>query len=657
MDLIKRFFDLDPLMFLSLILLICILRMVVPFGNYFFLPLLPFFFIFNIYNLSKVDRFESIWKILRCNFPIFIISFFVLFGFMISSTYTMFSIKEVLYDFVILFLCITLFLNINNEDQFKKFTDILSNQYIFFSIIFGLIGFLKLVFQLFGFEFSFIHSSLLTFGPSLNTDYNFYSLFYCIGLLILILSRFKFSKTSFLLIFILLNLNIVFSGSRRGIFFLVILWVILIMFGLNLKFNLKRVIILFSILLLLFLVNELVLSPVFIQKYPRLKNQSANLNSNLHNSAIKITNGVFARYLTIISDKTYEELNQTRSVWEKFNSSKINYDRFCNSKRDSCLVYNGSFNFGLLFWNLSGNSTKHEIIETPFGKGIRVSRLDGDEGYWALAYNGRQIIYYADHTYKLQFRYRIERGDSLPFNIGWWVKDGNKGYMPYALNLAVLNSTNGWKQATTSYKFIETHFNLPTFLNSLKDSTIVDLTDIELFDLDRIDSLPIYVDQIKENGPLYQSLSQAQPDLINNNRFTTSRTNRWVYSWTVFKDSLSLPQKIYGGGFDYHEMFGKEFGEGKYDYPHNPFLSAFLYSGIIGGVAYIWYMFLVFYYYIKYYKYHLYYFICFLVVFYFSFFSANTHFSVPIYAILSIIPFLTKYIVEKEKKNVAQPQN
>ncbi len=62
------------------------------------------------------------------------------------------------------------------------------------------------------------------------------------------------------------------------------------------------------------------------------------------------------------------------------------------------------------------------------------------------------------------------------------------------------------------------------------------------------------------------------------NKLYSERTNRWHYSWVVFNDSLSISQKIFGGGFDYLEMFGKKFGIARYDKPHNPFLSTFLYS-------------------------------------------------------------------------------
>ncbi len=75
--------------------------------------------------------------------------------------------------------------------------------------------------------------------------------------------------------------------------------------------------------------------------------------------------------------------------------------------------------------------------------------------------------------------------------------------------------------------------------------------------------------------------------------FAGTRMSRWYYSWIIFKE-YPLHKKLFGGGFDYLEMIGTEFGEVRYDYPHNPFISAFLYSGIIGGLAYIWFMFLSF---------------------------------------------------------------
>ena len=150
--------------------------------------------------------------------------------------------------------------------------------------------------------------------------------------------------------------------------------------------------------------------------------------------------------------------------------------------------------------------------------------------------------------------------------------------------------------------------------------------------------------KINDSIDLDKKLKSLQEKKLAGSRFA-----RWYYAWFLFKYEYEWHEKLIGNGFDHLEKFGEKFGEGKYDYPHNPFISAFLYSGIIGGLTYIWFMILAFYYYIKYYKYHLYFLICFLVVFFFSFVSANTHFSIPIYTFLSLIPFLTRYLIEKEK--------
>jgi hypothetical protein len=118
----------------------------------------------------------------------------------------------------------------------------------------------------------------------------------------------------------------------------------------------------------------------------------------------------------------------------------------------------------------------------------------------------------------------------------------------------------------------------------------------------------------------------------------------------IFKD-YPWYKKIAGAGFDYLEMYGKKFGTGKYDWPHNPFISAFLYSGIIGGLAFIWFMIAVIVNYILYIKRHLFFFISFVVTFFFVFFSDTSLFNTPLFTILCLVPFFTKYLYLKEKYN------
>ena len=96
------------------------------------------------------------------------------------------------------------------------------------------------------------------------------------------------------------------------------------------------------------------------------------------------------------------------------------------------------------------------------------------------------------------------------------------------------------------------------------------------------------------------------------------------------------------------EMYGKKFGEAKYDWPHNPVISSFLYSGIIGGILFICFLIMVIANYIIYLKRHLFFFISFIITFFFVFFSDTSLFNTPLFTLLCLIPFLTKYLYFKE---------
>jgi hypothetical protein len=60
-----------------------------------------------------------------------------------------------------------------------------------------------------------------------------------------------------------------------------------------------------------------------------------------------------------------------------------------------------------------------------------------------------------------------------------------------------------------------------------------------------------------------------------------TRSIRWKYSWEYFK-KLPLENKIFGDGFKYEKIIGSNFKESPIDHPHNVFLSALLYGGILG---------------------------------------------------------------------------
>lgn len=632
-------------------IMLFVLRMAVPFMIYLFSP---YFILFSAYFILKYwkvkDKMANLIIISKVYFPFLIIAGILILAYLFSSVQPMLISKDILHIAVALTFIIVLLQEINSTSDFNQFGWYFNIQIIVLSAIVSILGLSKFVLQLQRFGVTNISSLGYTAGTSLTSDYNFYILFSILGLLALIINRLKLNKTLFILIFIILNCNILFSNSRRGIIILFAVWLALFLFGLNFKVKLKsiakRIMILFIILFVVCYSLTVIHSHIVIKQ----KNQSVDLNSKFKNNLQSLVSTIISRYLTVINVyKSEEEIYD--ELWVKHTFyRKLDYNEYDRLKEENNLFYNGSFYYNLLFWIPDANATRHEIIKTPFGNGIRVSRANGDGGYWSLRYGGRPIIYYANHTYKIKFNLKIEKGNNLPFNIGWWVNDANQGFIAHVLPLTVKKIQDGWSEVTCAYKFKETHFDLPTFLNSLQDSSIVDIANIELTDLDRDNSLPLYLDQIAVKKNITESSNKAGFNYQTyDNKLYSPRTNRWKYSWVVFNDSLTTTQKLIGGGFDYFEMFGKKFDKGDYDWPHNPIISTFLYSGIIGGLIFIWFLILVFINYLLYLKRHLVFFVSFMITFFFVFFSDFSLFNTPIFTILCIIPFFTKYLCLKEE--------
>jgi hypothetical protein len=199
-------------------------------------------------------------------------------------------------------------------------------------------------------------------------------------------------------------------------------------------------------------------------------------------------------------EENYYGINQdTTSLFQKNKSASKN------------LFQNGNFEMGSLNWLIGSDSTKHEIVNTPFGKGLRISRSDGDGTSFSAYYNGRPIIYYEGHTYSLKFKFRNIKGGSIPFKIGWAIGGSNLNKNTLSLPLIIYDLGNNWKEVRCSYTFVKTEFNSPAFLHSLQDNSIVEVSDVELTDLNRNDSLPLFVDQFMEMEPnrkgIWQKLS------------------------------------------------------------------------------------------------------------------------------------------------------
>jgi hypothetical protein len=317
------------------------------------------------------------------------------------------------------------------------------------------------------------------------------------------------------------------------------------------------------------------------------------------------------------------------------------------------LLYNSNFDNGLKFWSsYTPDTISQELIDTQYGKAIRISRKDG-KGYWPLTYQGRDIFYYKGLTYYFRFKFRVIKGGGNPFNIGWWVQE--EGKIPYNLPKKIYPLNDEWFGCITSYTFKEDHFgSIPTFMNSQHANTIIDFADIELLCNDTL-GRSMYADEKIE---MIRALEDERIEQLifgaEKKQLLFERITRWKFAWELWTTEYTWSNKLIGKGFDYLDQFGQKFypDEDRVDYPHNPIISSFLYSGIIGGFFYIYFLILSFFYYWKYRKHHMLFFILFLVTFTFIFISSDSHFNVPIFAMLSLVPFITKYIVkEKQQKN------
>ncbi|MCX6254223.1 MAG: O-antigen ligase family protein, partial [Bacteroidia bacterium] len=145
---------------------------------------------------------------------------------------------------------------------------------------------------------------------------------------------------------------------------------------------------------------------------------------------------------------------------------------------------------------------------------------------------------------------------------------------------------------------------------------------------------------ISEDTTYFPYKANIVVDTISNS-FIDPRISRWEFAVQIFLKEYNWKQKIFGGGFNFLNWYGYYFDKEKTrsDYPHNPFLSILLYSGIFGLILYIIFMFKVFFYYTIYFKEYKILSVFFIITFFFSFFSSGSPFDPPMMGFFVILPF------------------
>lgn len=306
---------------------------------------------------------------------------------------------------------------------------------------------------------------------------------------------------------------------------------------------------------------------------------------------------------------------------------------------DSNLIINGSFMYGLKFWKYSADFLTINIEKSNTESYARISRGNGDGGHWSLYYAGRNIEFKENNEYQIAFKMKPLIPKSIPFMVGFWVDEGEGHGKAGNLKLHIDSLENGWLLVKANYKFRYNHNNLIFPINCQIDNSQFYITDISLTNLTQ----PQF--NVKPN---YQVTDTAKKE----NLFS-GRTTRWLYARELWKTEYQWYNKLLGHGFDYLEWYGQKFYKDqiRYDWPHNPFITILLYSGILGLIFYLWFLYRVIKIYVIYRKKYKSIFIGFLITFFFSFFSAGNPFDPPVMGFFVMLPFLIDYIHKKDISN------
>jgi hypothetical protein len=125
-----------------------------------------------------------------------------------------------------------------------------------------------------------------------------------------------------------------------------------------------------------------------------------------------------------------------------------------------------------------------------------------------------------------------------------------------------------------------------------------------------------------------------------------SRTSRWEYASHVLNEAPAF-QLLFGQGFDYLRVFGNVFnamakdavGNVIEDYPHNPLISAALYSGIVGSFVVVVFIFMALFRFIRQRNNNMYFLALYFASLWFVLPAYNSIFSGKLFGFLLLIPW------------------
>jgi hypothetical protein len=684
----------------NLIVLLYLGRTAMPFLKYPFIVLFIGFLLYILLIYRKELRLE-LQKFLINYYLIIILGLVLIISFLLSDKIYLTVFKDIFNSIVLLGLFLFIQIVVTSEIRVNFFVESFKYTVIFFSCVFAFSIILELFSILPEKDNSTINDILGNATEySSKVDYNFALLpiFFAIisSLSLLQITKHSFARIIFNVLLLLFSFGILLSGSRRGLIIFSVLLLTLIIGRITViirkdfflaRFFKQSTFYLISIFILFISLNVFFLNTSAGFKNKLLKNLGTG---NVLYAKIKTCSKI-QRYASIVNiDLSFpalykilwsEELfdpNEPESGW----GSRIHttifplYGRNVEIVPKSAKGYlmnstcNPSYNLNYPCESFS------LLVNLHVKRGERYSAsvycfvsddFDGDYvgfGLGSICINQKIVSGNTMSEYN-----RAKSGEWQKLEIDFECQDGEAPiYMSF--------TKNGVKDFSNLEGFVI--FAYPTFQKKEGDNSSTPLSfgqNSEILyknsyksSLNPLSVLPVFLGPkiINEKDFLRNFISKLVSEdtvykplktkLILNNasdQLEADRLIRWQFAWQIFNKEFNWKQKLFGGGFNFLNWYGYYFlkDKTKSDWPHNPFLSVLLYSGLLGLAFYSFFVYKVFYYYIKYIKEYPLLFIFFIITFFFSFFSGGSPFDPPVMGFFNILPFFIHAVHKRKTRN------
>lgn len=659
---------------INLTLFFFVFRTANPFFKYPFILTyggLIVYFLVNYRNKFIANTYLFVKK-----FYIILVSLFILIlSYLLSDKLYLIVFKDIINGLVLVSIYYFLFLVSSGQQELKTFYRNFVNLIILFGLLISLGGLLDL-FDIVPVNETFrnYYNSGVSIKDTIELDYNFALLPVFFGLLSILIIKNQYNtrlKNVIIVLFIIVSsLQIILSGSRRGFIMLILLFAFFTVIRIILIWKkapvLERISANYSCLLWSFVIMIVCIHLFVFETSSSVKSKIFDSIGvkNGYTVRMKITANV-TRYTSVFNESltfkdvykilwtpTYDPLDPNSGWATSIHSviyplggknvstvpeGAIGYKMNWKSdfKYDKVNAYNWTYINSLL--------KKDSLLDTfnCYSASVYCYVPDDFDGSYAKIYAGPTECYY-DLNKKGEWQLlKIDYQSDHELDVSIvWAKLGStnvknlKGYVIFAYpqykkTSKPLSGTLSYSE--TPYVCSTANFNFLSGLFGLISQIGADT-----------DPIRKWTSKLFSEDTVYHGYKQNLIVDTAKNRFVDSRKIHWQFAMQIFSKEYNLTKKIFGGGFNFLNWFGYYFGKDKTmsDWPHNPFLTILLYSGLIGLAIYIFLLYKVTLYYLKHIKEYPLLFIFFIVTFFFSFFSGSSPFDPPVMGLFMILPFL-----------------